>query len=322
MQAAPSFFLHIDLDGLWTLPACYGYPEGREFTDDPVFTVAAERLLALLKETGLQATVFIIGRDLELPAKAEQVRRFAEAGHRLANHSYTHDLALEIRAPETILAEMTRTQAALTQLAGRAPLGFRCPGYGAGPKVLQACAQAGFKYDGSAFPSPSCGLLLRFAMGSLRGRVRAGLRDWAKLRQPEVAPLDGVYGGAEAKRCGLAPFRVNTPAGALWRLPVAVTPRLHLPLQASLSINLGARRVVGACRALARRGLPITWLLHGLDLLGADDLAGRLPPVLARSRAFNIPLAQRLQFIRTVLAEVPRFTQPQLAEEWVEAQGA
>lgn len=320
------FFLHVDLDGLWTLPACYGYPEGTAFTDDPVFTLGVERLLALMDEAGLRASVFIIGRDLELPAKAAAVARLAAAGHALANHSHAHDLALELRPEGEILADIARAQTAIGAVAGRAPLGFRAPGYGAGPRALAAAVRAGLRYDGSLFPSPLLGPLLRRGMAAFQRRAhRAAQREFPGAA-PHPPALGTTFGGAEraafpgarlADRWRLEPYQVRLPDGGLWRLPVAVTPVWRLPLQASLGINLGARRVAAACARLGRRAGAFTWLLHGMDVLGPEDLAGRLPAALAGSRAFNIPLERRLAFIRETLALLKAAGRPALAEEWL-----
>ncbi len=317
MTSDPIFFLHIDLDGLWTLPGCYGYPEGREFTHDPVFTHGVERLLELLHEAGIRGTFFINGRDLELPEKAEKIKQICAVGHAFANHSYNHDLMLERREKEVIQADIERTQSAIELATGTRPAGFRAPGYGAGPKILEACTRAGLRYDGSLFPS-RIGVLLRLGMGSLQHRVQFGLKDWAAMRKTKPPSLKTLFGGAErGEKMRLDPHQYKTPAGTLWRLPIAVTPTLRLPLQASLSINLGADRVVRACEKLVRRAGAITWLLHGMDVLGPEDLSGRLPPALARSRGFNISLEKRLAFLRQVLAQLPSIARPMLAEEWV-----
>lgn len=325
---APSpFFIHIDLDGLWTLPDCYGYSEGDDFTDDPVFAIALDRLLGLFRELGIRATFFIVGRDLELPDKARRVAAIAAAGHALASHSYSHDLALERRDPDTVARELQDTNIAIERLTGTRPLGFRAPGYGAGPNILHACHQARFRYDGSLFPSPWGGAL-RFLAGRLRARSRSEMPQAAPSEEPrpphpplQAPDLKLQYGGAEPGPRGVGPQAwplKAAPGPPLLRLPVAVSPMLRLPLQASLAMLLfGERRTADALLRLHRRRVPVTFLIHGLDALGADDLTGRLPRALATSRAFQLPSARKLAFLRHVLSILAATGSLQLTEQWI-----
>ena len=54
----PPGFVHVDLDGLWTLAGCYGYPEGVSFTQDPVFDQGLPR--RSLKELFLPRTEVLL----------------------------------------------------------------------------------------------------------------------------------------------------------------------------------------------------------------------------------------------------------------------
>src|SRR5262245_43692171 len=52
---------------------------------DPVFT---PRILDILAQFGIQATFFVIGKQVE--RHPEIVRAIADAGHEVGNHTYTH----------------------------------------------------------------------------------------------------------------------------------------------------------------------------------------------------------------------------------------
>lgn len=303
----PPGFVHVDLDGLWTLAGCYGYPEADSFTDDPIFNLALPRLLGLFDEFQIKATFFICGRDLELSEKAEAIARIAAAGHELANHGYLHRMDLEELSDSEIDIELGRTAEAIARVAGSRPLGFRAAGYAAGDKMLAAVARAGMRYDGSLLPT-RWAPLLRFMAGRLRSRVARETGSTAP-RAPDQ------YGsGGSLVPCWFKPGGSLAP---LLRIPVAVSPTLRLPIHASIGMLIGERYVLSGLRRLARRGAPICYLLHGMDALGVEELAGRLPNALFKTNAFQIPLAKKLSFLRAVLNQLKRIADIQRTDRWV-----
>lgn len=298
-------FVHVDLDGLWTLPAVYGFDEGNTFTRDPVYETATGRLLDLFARLGIKATFFVIGRDAELEEKAVVIKRIAAAGHELANHSYNHRLDLAELPPEAIRADLTRTGDAIQHITSRRPIGFRAPGYGHAPNVLDAAAAAGISYDGSALPTP-WGPALRLMACRLRHKV-GGDRTCGRAGRYQ-------YRGAPV----MEPTIHHAPEERdVLQLPLAVSPTLRLPLQASLSIMLGAQRTADALERLVAPQQPVTWLLHGLDALGREDLIGRLPAPLMRHRGFRIPLAARMAFIEGVLRRLRDVATIQRTDQWM-----
>jgi peptidoglycan/xylan/chitin deacetylase (PgdA/CDA1 family) len=167
----PPGFVHVDLDGLWTLAGCYGYPEGVSFTQDPVFDQGLPRLLGLLDELSIKATFFIVGRDLEHPAKATLIGDLVRRGHEPAVHGWSHGFGLESLDDAGLEGEIGRTARAIESACGQRPLGFRAPGYAAGPRTLAAVSRAGLRYDGSMLPT-RFGWLLRAMARRLRARSR------------------------------------------------------------------------------------------------------------------------------------------------------
>ncbi|MEN6625136.1 MAG: polysaccharide deacetylase family protein [Candidatus Sumerlaeia bacterium] len=302
----PVGFVHVDLDGLWTLAGCYGYPEADSFANDPIFKSALARLLQLFREFDIKATFFICGRDLELPEKAEAIAGIVAAGHELACHGYAHRIDLEDLGGPAIDEELARAGEAIRAVSGAWPLGFRAAGYAAGPRMLGAVSRAGMRYDGSLLPTRWAPLLRAMA-----GRLRARVARETGCKAPG-APDQYGHGGPLRPEWyrpeGLAP---------VLRLPVAVSPVLRLPIHASIGMLIGERYVRGGLRGLARRGVPVCYLLHGMDALGAEELQGRLPAALLSTRAFQIPLENKLAFLRPVLGELNRLTRIQRADRWL-----
>jgi hypothetical protein len=285
-------FVHVDLDGIWTLAGAYGYPDGDSFENDIVYERGVERLLQLFDGMKIRATFFIVGRDLELPAKRDAVARIAAAGHEIANHSYTHPLNLESLPLETIRDEIRRTNDAVESATGKRPAGFRAPGYGVGPRTLEACIGEGMLYDGSRLPT-RWGPVLRWLAGRLRIRVQRELGaaarpvdDGDQYRTMKLTP-DGAAVESENRWHPCALWPASGGGRRLALLSVAVSPRLTLPIHASIGILLGPERVRKAIRGLVERNRTICYLLHGMDAIGIEDVTGRLPSALNSNRGFR-----------------------------------
>ena len=93
------------------------------FDDGPDATWTP-RVLDLLARHGARATFFLIGiRAARAPAV---VRAIAEAGHEVANHSWSHR-SLWLCGPRRTAEEVRRCHDLLADLTGRAPRHFRPP---------------------------------------------------------------------------------------------------------------------------------------------------------------------------------------------------
>jgi peptidoglycan-N-acetylglucosamine deacetylase len=98
------------------------------------------RLLDILAGHEVRATFFLVGSFAQ--AEPALVRRIAEAGHLIGNHSWTHpNLALTSAA--NVRNELHRTSRTLEQILGR-PLRYFRPPFGARrPAVLRIAASLG-----------------------------------------------------------------------------------------------------------------------------------------------------------------------------------
>jgi peptidoglycan/xylan/chitin deacetylase (PgdA/CDA1 family) len=102
------------------------------FDDGPAESTG--RLLDILAAHHVRATFFIVGQQAaKFP---DLVRREHEAGHEVADHSYTH-ADLGRASTKKILSELNRTQEAIRRASGVAPTMLRPP-YGSVSKRLTA----------------------------------------------------------------------------------------------------------------------------------------------------------------------------------------
>ncbi|MFI2380332.1 polysaccharide deacetylase family protein [Streptomyces sp. NPDC018964] len=83
------------------------------------------RLLDILKEERVPATFFLLGRR-HVERYPELVRRMADEGHEVANHTWTHRRLTELE-PDEIREELERTDEEIERLTGRRPTLMRPP---------------------------------------------------------------------------------------------------------------------------------------------------------------------------------------------------
>ena len=95
--------------------------------DDGPHPKLTPRLLDLLKERGIKATFFVIGKCVtEFPDIA---KRIVDEGHEIANHSWSHPQLTKLSQP-AFDAEISQTNAAIEKATGVRPVTIRPP-YGA-----------------------------------------------------------------------------------------------------------------------------------------------------------------------------------------------
>lgn len=92
--------------------------------DDGPTPAGADYALAVLGRFNAKATFFLIGQDIE--KHPDHARRIYEAGHELANHSYSHQRMI-VRSTRFYEEEIARTDALLRKVGGMKPTLFRPP---------------------------------------------------------------------------------------------------------------------------------------------------------------------------------------------------
>ena len=141
------------------------------------------RLLDILDEHGTRATFFILGWVAD--RYPGLVREIVQRGHEPACHSYWHRLVYSLDREE-FRRDTVRAKECIEQAAGIAIQGYRAPSYSITSRslwALEILVEAGFTYDSSIFPVHH-----------------------------------DLYGIPGAPR---APFRIETPSGALVEYPIS-----------------------------------------------------------------------------------------------------
>ncbi|MGW0737340.1 polysaccharide deacetylase family protein [Streptomyces sp. NPDC002851] len=99
------------------------------------------QLLDTLKKEKVPATFFLLGKN-HVMKHPDLVRRIADEGHEVANHTWTHKILTD-RKPAEIRAELKRTQDAIADITGRKPVLMRPPQGRTDNDVTKVCKELG-----------------------------------------------------------------------------------------------------------------------------------------------------------------------------------
>jgi peptidoglycan/xylan/chitin deacetylase (PgdA/CDA1 family) len=108
--------------------------------DDGPHPVKTPKILSILEKHGVRATFFIVGSLAEY--HPEIVKKEAELGHELANHSYTHPRFSKL-TEEEMKAEIAKTDEIIKKAAGVTPRLFRPPEGAYSPGIVSVAASLG-----------------------------------------------------------------------------------------------------------------------------------------------------------------------------------
>jgi peptidoglycan/xylan/chitin deacetylase (PgdA/CDA1 family) len=285
----------VDLDALWCYWRIHALPgQPPEDTRHAILRRCLPRFAALFGTAGIKATFFVVGRDLVDDAEGRKLLAdLAADGHELANHSFTHPYNL-VRLPRTEIAdEIDRAHDAVGSCGRHAPVGFRAPGYEISADVIDLLCDRSYRYDSSTFPSIPYYGAKAVVMAAMRV---LGRPSGSTLGTPRVltAPTD-PYTPASGQ-----PYRRGKLP--IWELPIAVSPRLRLPVFGTSLITAPEwlrRRLVAS--AMRQRFFNLE--LHGIDLADAQD-DGIPASLVARQPDLRRPLAAKLAALGSTLAEI------------------
>jgi hypothetical protein len=278
--------LSVDLDeiGVYAGLHCLSEPEGR--ARHAVYDLALDRLDEFARSHRVPLTVFAVGSDLERPENADRLRRAAEAGHEIGNHSLSHRMNLTQLGREEMLSEVQVGADMLLAATGQRPTGFRAPGYTVTDELFEVLGEAGMTYDSSVFPCPAYYLAkaaTRFGI-RLRGRQSRSILDTPAVL---AAPTE--------------PYRVGRPywkrGSGMLELPIQVTRGPRLPFIGTAITLAGPDRARWLGRMVIGKTL-VNLELHGMDALDQEDELAFLQP---HQPDVRVPVARKLAALSAVV---------------------
>jgi hypothetical protein len=282
--------LSLDLDNKWSYMMVHG---DRAWQTLPSYIdTVVPRFLTLLEAHDLKITVFVVGKDAEMPQHHEALRSIVAAGHELGNHSYSHEPWLHKGTLEEIDREIGRAEEAIERAAGVRPLGFRGPGYARSPEILNILARRGYRYDAS---------VLSTWIGPF---ARAYYMRSTQLPPEEKEQRDELFGSF---RDGLGPNRrhlVTTPSGPIAVIPVTTMPILRVPIHLSYVMHLRtmSKALAQAYMRFSLQACRLTntepsLLLHPLDFISGSEC-----PELAFFPGMQLSVDDRIEMASDFLA--------------------
>jgi len=120
---------------------------------DPSFHEVAERFFYISEKYNFKYSIYVIGKDLADRENRARVREWAEGGHEIGNHSWSHSLSLGALPKTQIYDEVIKAHDIIAKTVGQEPRGFIAPGWSASAKLHRILVDNGYDYDTSSFPS-------------------------------------------------------------------------------------------------------------------------------------------------------------------------
>jgi peptidoglycan/xylan/chitin deacetylase (PgdA/CDA1 family) len=281
--------IQVDLDGVWTI---YQHHQIEvPHSPDPVFEQSISRFINLFHTANIHATFFIVGSDLEIPAPAQQIKTIADAGHELANHSYSHPLNFSGLSFAEKKNEIERTETLIQQITGQMVTGFRAPSYAIDCETLTILNDLHYQYDSSIFPTYWSGIIRRFESG---------------FSVPSSKPT-ASYGKIQYSK---APNRIyhldrespwNPGNLPLWEVPMSVYPFIRTPMHSSFSMRISWWYFASAINWLARLKRPVVFVFHGVDLVDRFE-DSRIPSV----KWILDPVEKRIELFQRMIKCIAR----------------
>jgi peptidoglycan-N-acetylglucosamine deacetylase len=276
----------IDLDEIHHYYAIHGLSVPGGAAGHAVYDIAIDRLEDFARAQDVPLTLFAVAADMARTESAARLRKAAESGHEIGNHSLDHLYDLTRRSKDEMVRQVASAIVVLEGATGQRPIGFRAPGYTVNQTLLEVLVDCSVGYDSSVFPCPPYYLAKASAIAAIRLR---GRRSHSVLDTPAVltAPT--------------RPYRIGRPywqrGRGLLELPIQVTRRLRLPFIGTALTMAGP----DGARLLTRGvvGEPLVNIeLHGIDFLDTTDGLEALRP---HQMDVRVPLARKLAALSAVV---------------------
>ena len=268
------------------------------------------RFLDLLDASGMRATFFVIGRDAAQPAHRTIVREIAARGHEVANHSYSHPYNFRGLDRVQKEAEIDRGDAAIADVLGERPVGFRTPSCDVDVETLAILAERGYLYDSSVFPSPIMWAFMLYGRIFVqRGDYQLGhLASALAPGRPYLPAPDRVY-RARDPRSATQPVVIE--------IPFSIVPGLRIPFYSTMLRLLGSRGFDLCVRAHGPRE-PLNVLFHLIE--SVDFAATSLGKAFERTPGLGVPFARRERYLSSAIESLARagsgVTMREVARGW------
>lgn len=263
----PPASLSVDLDNQWSYMKTHGDSGWRQF---PTYLdQVVPHILDLAHTHELSFTIFVVGQDAALRRNADALAALGSSGHEIGNHSFHHEPWLHLKSATEVDSEIRRADEAICEATGQAPSGFRGPGFSISPPAVESLMELGYRYDASTLPT---------FIGPL---ARAFYFRRSSIDESELDKREKLFGQVGEVLRPIKPYRWRSRDRTILEIPVTTMPFFRTPIHATYLLYLAGyserlahlylRAALELC-SLTR--VQPSLLLHSLDFLGGDDVAG------------------------------------------------
>ncbi len=253
---------------------------------------AVPRYLDLFDRFGIRATFFMIGRDAAPAANRKVVREIADRGHEVGNHSYSHPYNFRQLSRTEKEAEIDQADAAISDILGERPVGFRTPSCDVDSETLSLLAERGYLYDSSVFPTPLMWIFMLYGKLFVR-------RAHYQLGQLATALAPAVPYSPSSRRIHRRRKEGDEEAPQVLEIPFSVVPVLRLPFYSTLLRRFGARFFSVMTRAYGKRHPVLHALFHLIELADFEDTS--LGRAFERTPGLAVSFSVRRRFVSHAL---------------------
>lgn len=283
----PLCSISVDMDSFEVLLKFYGHRltsrKGKDF-----YETVVPRFLEIFERFHVKATFFVIGTDLQSKHNQRFLCKIVEAGHEVANHTYSHPFGLHTMSREERVQEIKKNEELIENITGTRPVGFRAPGYAIDNLTLEILEDRGYLYDTSVFPtfiSPLFKLVHKILLRK-RNQVNSGMGDLRMClapNQPYFPHKEKIYQKDATRN--------------ILEIPVAVTPLFRLPFYANFHLMLGKRFFDFSFASFKQD--HINYLFHGIELVDVE--ADQVDEKLHNHPNLTKPLHDKVTFYEHIL---------------------
>jgi hypothetical protein len=264
-SSKPRATISLDLDNEWSYLKTHGTPDWEKLPS--YLETFTPIVLDFLDRLDLKITFFIVGQDAALEKNQAFLKELTENGHEVGNHSFHHDVWLNLHPKPIMKEEVLKTEDCIQQATGQKPIGFRGPGFVYSKSLLEVLAECNYRYDATILPT---------FIGPL---ARAYFFKKSELSKEEKANRGKIFSSFKEGFRSSKPFLWDLSKGnSLLEIPVTTLPFLKTPFHLSYLLYLSCysqilmffylRLAIFMCK-LTQTG-P-SFLLHPPDLMGPED---------------------------------------------------
>jgi peptidoglycan/xylan/chitin deacetylase (PgdA/CDA1 family) len=300
-----------DLDTLQSIYGGRGCRRSGGYTGAEL-RIGIENFCRFLEPFGVEATLFMVGRDFERPENHDAIRAAAAAGYEIANHTLTHAQGFRLLDAAEKEIEIAGMEDACAAVVGHRPVGFRSPGWNMGDDAIPILKRRGYLYDSSVHPmslTPLFKFLHWWNTSSRTGGDRTTLGQMSYM----FAPLKPYRTAADAlDRAG---------AGGLVELPLTVVPFVRAPFWATFLLATGFEVFKKSYGLLKSMSYPIQYTFHLSDFVDYThpDLADQVPSIgdgVYVPQALRMSLAKKLPLFQRAMETIAEDYEFSTLREW------